>query len=67
MSVFQGICPMAVTEHMLSDIGACNLVQMCGRCVTKQPGVQLFIDPDPISRGAEDILQCPLGDALFAL
>jgi len=58
---------MAVTEHMLCDIGACNLIQMCGRCMAEQSCVQLFIDADPIGRGAEDILQCSLGDAFFLL
>ncbi len=67
MCVFERICPMAVTEHMLCDIGACNLIQMSGRCVSKQPGMQFFIDSELIGSGAENILQCSLGDAFFVL
>ena len=66
MCVFEGVGPAAVAEHVLSNVGAGDLVQMgCGG-VTKQPGVQFFIDTELIGCGTEDILQGARRDAFFA-
>ncbi len=50
MCVFKGVCPAAMTQHVLSDVDAGNPVQVGGGGMPKQPGMQLFIDPELVDQ-----------------
>lgn len=58
---------MKTLRLFLCYFDSCDLVKMgCSR-MAKKPGVQFFIDTEPIGRCTEDILQRSWGDAFFTL
>lgn len=65
MGVFQRVYPAPVAENLLSDVGVCDLCQVGGGRMSKQPGMELFINTDLIRSGPEDILQSSRRDPLF--
>ncbi len=55
-----------MAQYMLGDLDTSNLVKMGCSGMSKEPGVELFMDADLIGGGAEDILQGSGRYAFFA-
>ena len=60
MRISHGVGPSCVSQDMLSNINAGHFIQMgcCG--VTKQMGMQFFLNAGLIGNGSEDILESAL-------
>ena len=67
MGVSQCICPKGVAKDMLGNVDARDLVQMSGGRMTKQPGVEFFIDAHAIGGCSEDVLKGSRRYSFFSL